>query len=92
MVVPNFRYIKVLNQIVDKKNFKYENLGVLSNKNIRFYTRKSLFDLINRTGSYVITFKGLNPDNSIAYKIKNALWFGNLYDCKHEKFLCVIKN
>lgn len=92
MTVPNARYTKVLNHILFKKNFKYEETGVLSNKNIRFFTRRSLFDTINRAGYFMITLKGLNPDNSLDYVIKNALTFNNLYDCKHEKFLCVLKH
>ncbi|MEI8389692.1 MAG: hypothetical protein WCG23_07375 [bacterium] len=91
MVIPNFRYIKILNQIIFKKNFQYKELGVLSEKNIRFFTRKSLFDAISKSGYFAITLKGLNPDNSLEFLIKNAITFNNLYDCKHEKFLCVIK-
>lgn len=85
MTVANFRYIKNLNQIVFKKIFKPKK------EHLRFFTRKTLFDLINQTGYYIITFKGLKPDKSIDYKIKNALMFGNLYDAEHKEFLCVIK-
>jgi len=91
MTVPNLRYTKALNQIIFKKDFKYKDTGIISNKNIRFFTRRSLFDTINRAGYFTITLKGLNSDNSLDYVIKNALTFKNLYDCKHEKFLCVIK-
>ena len=92
MVVPNIRHIGVLNQLLLNKNFKYEETGILSNKNIRFFTRRSLFDVIGKSGFYTITLKGLNPNNSLDYKIKNTLTFNNLYDCKHEKLLCVIKH
>ena len=92
MVVPNIRNIKVLNQIIFKKDFKYQDTGVISNKNIRFFTRRSLFDTINKAGYFTITLKGLNPDNSLDYAVKNTLTFNNLYDCKHEKFLCVLKH
>jgi len=92
MTVPNFRHISVLNQVLFKKNLKYEENGILSAKNNKFFTRKSLFDLIHSCGYYVVTFKGLNSTNSMDYKIKNALMFGNLYDSKHEKFLVVIKH
>jgi len=92
MTVPNLRYTIALNQIIFKKDFKYADTGIISNKNIRFFTRRSLFDTINRAGYFTITLKGLNPDNSLDYAVKNALTFNNLYDCKHEKFLCVIKN
>lgn len=92
MIVPNVRYINILNQIILKKNFKYEESGIVSNKNIRFFTRRSLFDTINKAGYFVITLKGVNPDNSLDNIIKNAITFNNLYDCKHEKFLCVLKH
>jgi len=86
MIVPNFRYISNLNQILFKKTFK-------SGKDqLRFFTRKSLFDLINDSGYYIVTFKGLNPTSCFDYKIKNLLFAGNLYDCKHEKFLVVAKS
>lgn len=92
MTVQNIRFSGVLNQLLFKKNFKYEETGILANKNIRFFTRRSLFDTINKAGFYTITLKGLNPDKSAGFKIKNALTFNNLYDCRHEKFLCVIKH
>lgn len=85
MTVANLRYIKLLDKLMFKKSFD------INTDQLRFFTRKNLFDLITASGYYIITFKGLNPDNSLNYKLKNAMWFGNLYDCKHEKFLCVIK-
>lgn len=92
MTVPNFRHISVLNQILFKKTLKYEENGILSVKNNKFFTRKSLFDLIHSSGYYIVTFKGLKPIDSIDYRIKNTLMFGNLYDCRHKKFLVVIKH
>jgi len=92
IVVPNMRNIKVLNKIIFKKDFTYKDTGIVSNKNIRFFTRRSLFDTINKAGYFTITLKGLNPDNSLDYVIKNTLTFNNLYDSKHEKFLCVLKH
>jgi len=86
MTVPNFRHIKVLNQILFKKTFIYET------KNIRHFTMKSLSELISRSGYYIITFKGLNPTNSFDYKVKNLFFVGNLYDSRHEEFLVVIKH
>ena len=80
---PNFRHISTLNQMLFKKTVSYKE---------RHFTRKSLFDLIGGSGYYVVTFKGLKPVNTIDYKIKNLLFAGNLYDCKHEEFLCVIKH
>ncbi len=85
MTVPNFRYIKNLNQILFKKILKPKK------EQIRFFTRKVLFDLISESGYYLVTFKGLKPVNTLDYKIKNFLMAGNLYDCKHEEFLCVVK-
>lgn len=83
--VPNFRYIENLNKILFKKTISYND------ENIRHFTRKSLFDLIGKSGYYVVTFKGLNSVKSVDYKIKNLLFAGNLYDCKHKEFLLVIK-
>jgi len=83
---PNFRHIKNLNQFLFKKTISYKD------ENIRHFTRKSLFDLIHESGYYLVTFKGLKPVNTMDYKIKNLLMAGNLYDCKHEEFLCVIKH
>ena len=85
MIVPNFRHIRNLNQILFKKTFKPEK------GQLRFFTRKTLFDLINDSGYYIVTFKGLKPTNSIDYAVKNLLFAGNLYDCRHEEFLCVVK-
>jgi beta-1,4-mannosyl-glycoprotein beta-1,4-N-acetylglucosaminyltransferase len=92
MTVPNFRYIKVLNQINHKKDFKYAENGILSKDNLRYFTRRSLFDMIGRVGYYLVTSKGLNPTKSIGYLLQNIFSFGNMYDCRHEKFLCVIKH
>ena len=89
MKVPNLRYIDTLNRFVFKKDFKYEDF---SDKNIRFFTRRSLFDTITKAGYFVITLKGLYPKKTLDYKVNNLLTFNNLYDCEHKEFLCILKH
>ena len=89
--VYNIRYIELLNQLFNKKQWKYSNQGILNRKNIRFFTKKSLEHEFHSQGYYFITFKGLNPFNKLIYKILNRMLFNNLNDCKHEKFLIVAK-
>lgn len=83
--VSNFRYIENLYQVLCKKMFSYKN------QDIRFYTRKSLFDLIASSGYYVVTFKGLNPISKAIYTFLNLLFANNLYDSRHKDFLLVAK-
>lgn len=89
--VPNIRYFAVLQTLLNKKLWDFHSNNAMNKTNKRFYTRKSIENLIYPIGYFFITFKGICQTTSITYKIWNIITFGNLYDSKHEKFLCVFK-
>lgn len=52
--LPNIRYFKAVYQIFFKGNFKYEEEGVLDKTHLRFFCKKNMKQLINKTEAFNI--------------------------------------
>ncbi len=89
--VPNVRYLLNLKNLIIKKDWHYENEGVLDKTHLRFFTKKSLINTFNQLNFNVVEIKGINPLNPWKFNIINFLFFGQLSDTKYLQFAGLIK-
>ena len=92
--VPNVRYFGNLFKLLAKKDWKYEDQGVLDRTHLRFFTEKSLSRTFCDNGYIVNELRGINSDfsrrSTVRQFCKNALLmlvilmsFGSFRDARH---------
>ncbi|MBX9676897.1 MAG: class I SAM-dependent methyltransferase [Methylotenera sp.] len=95
--IPNIRYYTVLFNLLFKKDWEYQETGVLDKTHLRFFTEKSLKRTLEKSGYYVEKFAGINDAkyyltwvSVIKYLLINFS-FGLFKDTKFKQFAFVIK-
>lgn len=58
--IPNMRHWPVLKDLLFRKQWNYQDCGVLDRTHLRFYTENSFPELLNECGFDVETFEGIN--------------------------------
>ena len=71
--VPNMRNLPILQALVFRKEWEYQDEGVLDRTHLRFYTNKSLGGLLARAGFDVTKFGGINRHVGAANWIARCL-------------------
>ncbi|MFC1585055.1 class I SAM-dependent methyltransferase [Fibrobacterota bacterium] len=87
--IPNVRYYKILFDLIFKKEWKYQEAGVLDRSHLRFFTRRSIIDMFDAVHCNVLKIEGINPIYSKKFALFNALCFGLLSDTIYIQFACV---
>lgn len=65
--IPNVRYAKNLFQFMFAKNWEYRQEGILDSTHFRFFTKKSIISLYNKSGYSVKKIKAINCTKSFLY-------------------------
>ncbi len=89
--IPNVRYFYTLKDLLIKKQWKYEDEGILDKTHLRFFTLLSIVEMFNSLDYEIRTIKGINPIKSWKLVLLNILSFGYLSDIKYLQFACVAK-
>ena len=89
--IPNARYWRVFKQYVFGKNWKYVEDGVMDKTHLRFFTKRSIYEMFDALGYKVLETKGLKPTPSVGFLIFNLLTFGRIQDCKFIQYVFVVK-
>lgn len=58
--IPNVLYVRNLFNLLVRKDWRYEDSGILDRTHLRFFTRKSLLRTFQRWGFIVEKFEGIN--------------------------------
>ncbi len=66
--VPNVRYIKNVFNFLIKKNWEYTENGILDSTHFRFFTKKSIIPLFEKSGYTIEKMKGINKSKSLKYQ------------------------
>ena len=91
--IPNVRYFYNLKNLVIKKQWKYEDDGILDKTHLRFFTKDSIRETFNLLGYEVLRIEGIHAFNpSWMFKLLNLVLFGQLSDTKYLQFACVVRN
>ena len=89
--IPNVRYLPNLLNLFLKKDWKYEDSGILDRTHLRFFTQKSIVRMVEESGYRVEKIEGINPIKSWKFTLLNALSFGLLSDTRYMQFAIVAK-
>ncbi|MDD2656683.1 MAG: class I SAM-dependent methyltransferase [Patescibacteria group bacterium] len=89
--LPNVRYLLNLVNLIFKKQWKYEDSGILDKTHLRFFTEKSIKDMFDSLHYELQTLEGINGIKSWKFKVFSFLTFGFFSDTKHLQFACVVK-
>ena len=91
--IPNVRYIYNLYNLIFKKDWQYEDQGILDKTHLRFFTRKSLIDSLLRHGYKIKIFEGVNKVNPNGFKkiIKYLLLATGNEDTLYLQFCAVLE-
>ena len=85
--IPNMRYWPVLKALLLRKEWEYQNEGVLDRTHLRFYTIESFPKLLKSCGYEVLKFEGINrlasPKNWLVRRFFRLPLFN---DCRHMQF------
>jgi 2-polyprenyl-3-methyl-5-hydroxy-6-metoxy-1,4-benzoquinol methylase len=89
--IPNVRFWGVLKDLLWHKQWRYQKGFVLDKTHLRFFTSKSIVDIMQAIGYDVMTLQGINPIASWKLACLNIVVFGALSDAKYLQFACVAK-
>lgn len=87
--IPNIRYYHILFALVVRKNWEYEDSGILDRTHLRFFTVRSIRAMYERLGYTVLRHEGINvmPDRPLMYRLANVLLRGKVSDMQYEQFV-----
>ena len=90
--IPNFRYLENLINLLVKKDFHYQDSGILDNTHLRFFTEKSIKRLFRELGMKVILFRGINTIRGFRISLlKPVLRLLNSGDVVHPQFVILAR-
>jgi len=85
--LPNVRFFPVLYNLIAQGDWKYEDSGVLDKTHLRFFTRKSIVEMLSSAGFRVVKLEGLNWENTPLYvRALNRLFRGKFHDLSYPQF------
>ncbi len=85
--IPNVRYFKNLVNLLYKKDWQYEDEGILDRTHLRFFTEKSIQGMYEQQGYEVLKMKGLDRSPSIRPTLYNIFSMGAFAsDCRFLRF------
>ncbi len=87
--IPNVRYINNLVSLLVKKDWRYEEYGILDRTHLRFFTKKSIHWTMKEHGFEIERFSGINGASSkslgpLIAKQVLCLLLGT--DCRYQQF------
>ena len=89
--IPNIRSFDTFMKLVFKKDFKYEEDGILDLTHLRFFTKKSIRRTYENLGYTIVTHKGINKTKSIRPILFNILVLFTQMDMLNLQYATVAK-
>jgi 2-polyprenyl-3-methyl-5-hydroxy-6-metoxy-1,4-benzoquinol methylase len=88
--IPNVRYIQNLRNLLFKRDWKYEDSGILDRTHLRFFTEKSIRRMFEDLNFEIVELEGINPTKSLRPCLYNLFTLGRLgMDTKFKQFAVV---
>lgn len=89
--IPNILFFNTLRTLLIKRDFRYEESGVLDRTHLRFFTRKSIIRMFEEQGYTVEHIEGISPKRDWGYKIINALLLNALSQSRWMQYACLAR-
>lgn len=89
--MPNILHYQAFFDILTKKDFKYEDAGIMDRTHLRWFTRKSMVRMFEECGYQVKEVHGLDPTPSRKMDLINILSLGYLSEMRYPQFAIIAK-
>lgn len=89
--IPNILFFNTLRTLLIKRDFRYEESGVLDRTHLRFFTRKSIIRMFEEQGYAIELIEGISPKRDWGYKIINALLLNGLSQSRWMQYACLAR-
>jgi 2-polyprenyl-3-methyl-5-hydroxy-6-metoxy-1,4-benzoquinol methylase len=89
--IPNVRYWRVLRGLLLRKDWRYEETGVLDRTHLRFFTERSIRSMFGELGYEILELRGINPTRKRGVRLVRALSLGWLSDIVYLEFGCRVR-
>lgn len=88
--IPNIRHHKVLRPLIWPGEWRYADIGILDRTHLRFFTRRSIIELIESGGLHVRLVEGVNPRSFPFWlKVLNGIGGNFLDDLRYVQFAVI---
>lgn len=85
--IPNVRFFDNLFELIIKKDWRYEDAGILDHTHLRFFTKKSAIQTFEDAGYKVTEVHGINKKKSWKFNLFNAFTLGTISDTQYRQFV-----
>lgn len=90
--IPNVRYLSNFINFVFRREWKYEDSGILDRTHLRFFTQKSMRRMFEEAGYEILSMKGINGYTSgWKFRLLNFITLGLISDTQFLQFAIVAK-
>jgi 2-polyprenyl-3-methyl-5-hydroxy-6-metoxy-1,4-benzoquinol methylase len=89
--IPNVRHIRVLRDLLIKKNWRYSDAGVLDRTHLRFFTKKSIIEMFDNLNYNIVKMEGIHATSPFIFIPFNIINLGFFSDSRFIQFACVVK-
>lgn len=89
--IPNIRYHGAMRSYLFRKDWKYEDYGVMDFTHYRFFTSKSIQRMYEEAGYKIVSHKGINKSKSLKPYLLNLLFFGSASDIFYSQYATVAR-
>lgn len=88
--IPNVRFVDVLKDLIFKKDWEYQESGIMDKTHLRFFTKKSMIRMFDKCGYNIKQIKGIHSVSRYSLtSIINLLMFNRIEDIKSRQFVVV---
>ena len=85
--IPNVRFSEVVKGLLFRDEWVYQSQGVLDRTHLRFFTKKTVVDLLESAGTEVIELRGINGiEYAWRLKILNLMLLGALSSMRYPQY------
>ena len=90
--IPNVRYLNNFINFVFKKEWRYEDSGILDRTHLRFFTKKSIERMFQEANFEICQIRGINGyTSSWKFRLINIVTLGCIADTQYLQFAVVAK-
>lgn len=88
--LPNVRYFQTIVELLYRKDWQYQDSGILDRTHLRFYTEKSARRMFEEEGFTLLSVDGINPIKNPWFKVFNLISLGYIRDMKFLQHVFVL--
>lgn len=89
--IPNVRHVRVLRDLLFKKQWKYEDAGILDRTHLRFFTKRSIIDMFNDLDYEILKIQGIHATKLWMFIPISIITLGFFSDSRYIQFACLVR-